>query len=754
MADYKNNTSLKQINTRIGLKYDSLENWQSSTLVLNRGEVAFTAIQTKDENGFPTGVPSVLMKVGDGTKTWSQLDYVYGLAADVPAWAKGSDEDLFKNLTIEDGVIDENNIATFSVKYKNTEIDTFTLDFAAFENVDYSLTSAKIEDEVRVQLFADGAVDSQVKIIGKDEVKVDLTVPNTIEVSADLSAYATVEAMEAGDRALNEKIGELNTLTTDAKNTVVAAINEVQAEVIAADGKIDAEIARAQSVEGDLAKLATAEKTNLVAAINEVQSEIEAVDKKVDDLGKELGNYATKEELAAEAKSREDGDKALSDALAEHAENAGKTYATKDELAVEAEARENGDKALDEKIVALGEKVDNLPHENTTYELTAEGNKIVLTPSEGEADEITLSGDEFISVAATGNAITLTSNLDSFATKDEIYNYSIEVLDEANSGAIKSYKLVKTKDGVTTDAGSVTIDIPTDLVISSGNIVESATDGDVFEGAVAGHKYLELVIANQDEHLFIDVEDLVDVYKGQQAIEISNDNTISLKISEQGATNGLSQSNDGLSIGIATDKSNGVMTYQQARQLQSATGVLEGFINEVENIPVKGYVDNAFNTATKHTDDAIAALGDLASKDKVAKTDLTEELAAEIDAKQDAADAVAGIVVEDTDSNSVNVNLVNAEGTKIGESLTIAAGDHITVDSTTDQKIDIKLADSVVTTDNFGYTFGTTVEFESLTPEYLEVEGTDCWKSFKVTDKVMTTDVTYYFNCGDASDII
>ena len=97
------------LNTKIKLRYDTLENWLNTTvegkggnLVLLKGEVAFCEVPaasvangTVDANGASTvngvitnNMPTIIFKVGDGTHTFSQLNWASSLAADVYAWAK------------------------------------------------------------------------------------------------------------------------------------------------------------------------------------------------------------------------------------------------------------------------------------------------------------------------------------------------------------------------------------------------------------------------------------------------------------------------------------------------------------------------------------------------------------------------------------------------------------------------------------------------------------------------------------------
>lgn len=83
----------KNFNARISLKYDSYANWIANDPVLLVGEVAIATIPTK-QNGIEQ-VPAVVMKVGDGTKKYSELQFVSGLAADIYDWAKAANKPTY-----------------------------------------------------------------------------------------------------------------------------------------------------------------------------------------------------------------------------------------------------------------------------------------------------------------------------------------------------------------------------------------------------------------------------------------------------------------------------------------------------------------------------------------------------------------------------------------------------------------------------------------------------------------------------------
>lgn len=75
------------LSTRITLKYDTLANWNASEFILKKGEVAICSLDTGETVNQSTP-PAVLLKVGDGTRKFSELPWASGLAADVYGWAK------------------------------------------------------------------------------------------------------------------------------------------------------------------------------------------------------------------------------------------------------------------------------------------------------------------------------------------------------------------------------------------------------------------------------------------------------------------------------------------------------------------------------------------------------------------------------------------------------------------------------------------------------------------------------------------
>ena len=116
------------------------------------------------------------------------------------------------------------------------------------------------------------------------------------------------------------------------------------------------------------------------------------------------------------------------------------------------------------------------------------------------------------------------------------------------------------------------IDIPKDLVVSSGQIVEEN-----------GVKYLRLTIANSSTPVDIAVTDLVDVYTPGNGIEISNSNEISAKVV---TGNGLSADANGIAMAAADGSNAGAMSAADFTKLGTIDASAQ--TNVIEEIKVDG----------------------------------------------------------------------------------------------------------------------------------------------------------------------
>lgn len=71
--------SEKILNTRIQLKGDSFKNWSSANPILKENELAVVRIDSDDTTVLGSGISGIYFKVGDGTKTFSQLGFSGGI---------------------------------------------------------------------------------------------------------------------------------------------------------------------------------------------------------------------------------------------------------------------------------------------------------------------------------------------------------------------------------------------------------------------------------------------------------------------------------------------------------------------------------------------------------------------------------------------------------------------------------------------------------------------------------------------------
>lgn len=112
----------------------------------------------------------------------------------------------------------------------------------------------------------------------------------------------------------------------------------------------------------------------------------------------------------------------------------------------------------------------------------------------------------------------------------ELLEISLEVAGEPTSGYLKTYILSQG------NAEIGRIDIPKDLVVTSGSLVHGTWSGDTFtEDPEGTDTAIKLVIANQEEPVYINTKDLVDYYNAGDGINIDNNsNVISIKIDESG----------------------------------------------------------------------------------------------------------------------------------------------------------------------------------------------------------------------------
>jgi hypothetical protein len=199
----------KILNTRIALKIDTLENWQSSTLPLKKGEIALATVAASA--GTALVEPVVMMKVGeDGVKTFSQLEWnMYAKASDVLAACKSETAlTAFVN-----NVINNAGIAT------NEALNTLTGRVSTAEG--------KITTLEGKMTTAEGKISANETAIGnlKDLVGESSVIAQINKAIADLDLANTYDAKGAAAAVQTD----LNTYKTSNDAAVLANANAADA---------------------------------------------------------------------------------------------------------------------------------------------------------------------------------------------------------------------------------------------------------------------------------------------------------------------------------------------------------------------------------------------------------------------------------------------------------------------------------------------------------------------------------------------
>jgi hypothetical protein len=151
---------------------------------------------------------------------------------------------------------------------------------------------------------------------------------------------------------------------------------------------------------------------------------------------------------------------------------------------------------------------------------------------------------------------------------------AVEKKATANTGYAASYTIKANGVALTPD-----IDIPKDFLVKSATL-ETVTTADVpYQGAQVGDKYIDFVINAKDasetaEHIYLPVNDLVDVYTAGNGLTESN-NEFSVAIDSTNA-NGLSVGANGVALAVATDSAAGAMSAADHTQFTADSTKLAG----------------------------------------------------------------------------------------------------------------------------------------------------------------------------------
>lgn len=208
------------IETRILLRYDTLNNWMNSTVILKPGEAAVAAAQfnytIESSNDRPEHTPPAIgIKIGDGYHYFSELPWIQGVAGDVYAWAKQQNKPSYTANEIQ-------GLATFVQQYISGggQSGDVTVEARAYRlteiNNKYYLQSRGVED--------DDWVTDELHFIDLTQLANLLTWLGT-----SVDDYWNITGFT--NQKIADKLNTLNYTDTEDITKVVTAVDQVNGKI-------------------------------------------------------------------------------------------------------------------------------------------------------------------------------------------------------------------------------------------------------------------------------------------------------------------------------------------------------------------------------------------------------------------------------------------------------------------------------------------------------------------------------------------
>lgn len=257
-------------------------------------------------------------------------------------------------------------------------------------------------------------------------------------------------------------------------------------------------------------------------------------------------------------------------------ETDGKIAVTRAELPTVAEIKSDG-----QAIIAV--KEDKGVISATAGDITAAHVTIADASNHFSATTVEAALDELFSKAGDGSKVTVESA-------------------DNEGGFLKVYTIKQGGEEV----GK--INIPKDLVVTSGSVVKGTWDGNTFTPSESGTgTALKLVIANQDAPVYINTLDLVKDHTAGNGIAISDTNVVSVKIATD------SDSESFLTVDENGVKLSGVQTAINTAANKAATEVVEDAAGHVTVTKTTGDNGQAIYTIGENDIASANLLGTTAS---------------------------------------------------------------------------------------------------------------------------------------------
>ncbi len=292
-------------------------------------------------------------------------------------------------------------------------------------------------------------------------------------------------------------------------------------------------------------------------------------------------------------------------------------------------------------LYALIDEVKTLA-EGKVASVTAGDNSITIGGTDATAPTVAVKVS-----TAEGNALSLADDgLKVEIPEVKVPVYSLVKDETAATGDIATYHL--TKDGKNE---GVAINVPKDLVVSSGSVVE-LEDGALPEGVTVAGTYIKLILANSDKPIYINVGSLIEYVTGgsgeNDAIQINvaadtHKVTASVKAGsltktmlDSGVQGSLNKADSAVQT-VVTGETNGTIKVDDTEV--AVAGLQDAAFATIESIntTAQGYVNTAktaLEGTTTDTDESVTIAGAKKYADKVAgaaatnaNTALTDKIA-------------------------------------------------------------------------------------------------------------------------------
>ena len=185
----------KILQARITNKIDTHENWLkvADTFVPKNGEICIDTITTTVD-GAVVAPPQTLIKIGDGTSTWGELNFLGGISADVYAWAKAATKP--------------------------------TYDASEIQNLEEFISGEIQDTDTQYQIVKDGDMGIKLQSRPKTggawtDVGTTLTLTATSEITTAIQALDAA-AVTAGQGEIISEVSETDGVVSIKKRSLVA----------------------------------------------------------------------------------------------------------------------------------------------------------------------------------------------------------------------------------------------------------------------------------------------------------------------------------------------------------------------------------------------------------------------------------------------------------------------------------------------------------------------------------------------------